>query len=73
MTQVRTITLRGKRSFAITDASNGQTIKVLSVDGDILSTTVTNTTAVITASKNGSNKNYVYNLNRAILERVYSS
>jgi hypothetical protein len=69
---MKTINVRTKNSFAITETRTGQVTGVRSVDGEIQNVVVSGTTGVVTARKDGTNKNYVYDLERGTVMRIYS-
>ena len=70
---MKTVNIRNKNTFDIRETSTGQTTSIRTVNGEIKNVVVNGTTCVITARKDNSNKNYVYDLERGTLKRMYSS
>lgn len=69
---MKTINVRSKNTFAISETSSGQTTAIRSVDGDIQNVIVSGSTGVVTVTKGTAKKNYVYDLERALVIKCYS-
>ena len=66
------MTVNGKNSIRIMNIK-GQTTKIVSVDGDITGVDASDDVGYVNVSKNNSHKTYVYDLNRGILTKIFSS
>jgi hypothetical protein len=53
--------------------TKGQTLKIFSTDGDIMSVDSSDDLGFVNVTKNNSSKTYVYDLKRAILTKVFAS
>ena len=69
---MKTINIRNKNTFAISETSIGATTSVRTVGGEIKNVVVSGNTGVVTARKDGATTNYVYDLERGILLKAYS-
>jgi len=74
MNTLYSMTVRGRNSLAIFNASTGHVIKLITVDGDIVgSPNVSGDTGLVNVIKNGSSKTYVYNLTNGTVKKIFNT
>jgi len=74
MKQTFILTLHTKHSVAIKNAENSQTIKILTVDGNIIGgPNVSGTTGYVSVEKNSTTKTYVYDLLKGTVIKIFTT
>ena len=74
MNTLYSMTIRGKNSLAIFNATTGHVIKLVTVDGDIIgSPNVSGDTGMVNVFKNGSNKTYIFNLKNGTVKKIFNT
>lgn len=69
---MKTINIRSQNSFAISDTRMGAVTRMFSVSGTIQYAMVNGNVGVVTVQQGRAAKNYVYDLDRGTLQRIYS-
>jgi hypothetical protein len=73
MSTIYSFTTRSSNALTIKNANNGQTIAIVSVDGEILgSPNVSGDTGVVNVKKGNVTKAYVYNLKNGSVKNIYA-
>jgi len=74
MKESRILTLNSNHSIAIKNSRTGQTIKILTVDGEIIGgPSVSGDTGYVSVKKGGVNKTYVYDMTKGTVIKIFTT